>query len=247
MDAPDADRPPSDAERSGHESLDVQARRAKARKIKRLLGSRLEGVAVLDVGVGAGTITSDLARSVGPAGSVTGVDVRDSRVESDGYSFHIVDGVQLPFEDASFDVVVSNHVIEHVGSDLDQAKHLWEISRVLKRGGTLYLATPNRWTLIEPHFKLPFLSWIPARAADGYVRATRRGHRYDCELLTRTGLRRLIQDAGFDATDKTVDAIGLTAEIEGGWLARVLGRLPLGAQRVLAPLTPTIILLAERR
>lgn len=47
----------------------------------------------------------------------------------------------LPFEDASVDVVIARHVIEHV---VDTVAFLNEMKRVLKAGGMLMLATPNQ-------------------------------------------------------------------------------------------------------
>lgn len=49
------------------------------------------------------------------------------------------DMLDIPFEDRSFDVVIANHVLEHVADDL---KALTEIHRVLKRGGYAILQTP---------------------------------------------------------------------------------------------------------
>jgi ubiquinone/menaquinone biosynthesis C-methylase UbiE len=67
------------------------------------------------------------------------VDVCDIRLERGGYRFSLAADTKLPFEDASFDVVLSNHVIEHVRDD---AAHISEIRRVLRDGGVGYLAVP---------------------------------------------------------------------------------------------------------
>ena len=64
-------------------------------------------------------------------------------------------------DDGSFDVVVSNHVVEHVGDREAQRTHLAELRRVLAADGLGYLATPTRWALVEPHFTVPLLSWPP--------------------------------------------------------------------------------------
>jgi ubiquinone/menaquinone biosynthesis C-methylase UbiE len=53
----------------------------------------------------------------------------------------LITGTHLPFADDSFDVVLSNHVIEHVE---DQGEHLKELRRVLREDGICYLATPNK-------------------------------------------------------------------------------------------------------
>jgi ubiquinone/menaquinone biosynthesis C-methylase UbiE len=55
---------------------------------------------------------------------VHSVDIADDRLEREGFEFHLVEGAQLPFEDSFFDIVLSNHVIEHVGDLPEQRTHL---------------------------------------------------------------------------------------------------------------------------
>jgi len=70
-----------------------------------------------------------------------GVDIKSCKSISD---FKKGDSCNLPFDDNSFDVVVSLETLEHV-SDLDNT--LDEIKRVLKPGGFLILSTPNNYLL----------------------------------------------------------------------------------------------------
>src|SRR5581483_8341823 len=59
---------------------------------------------------------------------------------------------RLPFPEETFDVVVASDVIEHVQ---DAGAVVAEAARVLRRGGLLFLATPNRFSLgLEPHVRL---------------------------------------------------------------------------------------------
>lgn len=239
-----------DAHSIGHECLDPASRRKKAEKIAGLVSSEhsLAGASILDVGAGSGVIAAQLAARAGQNGEVWAVDVRDSRIIKEGYRFALTEGTRLPFESNFFDVVISNHVVEHVGRRDDQLDHLREIARVLRPDGVGYLATPNRWTLVEPHFHLPLLSWLPAGLRSPYVRAARRGSVYDCELLTRGRLVELIASAGLQATDRTVEAIRLTGEIEKpGALARAVIRAPEWLHRALLPAVPTIIVTLRRR
>ena len=125
-------------------SLDVESRRAKAAKITLVERRRtLAGADVLEIGTGGGIIASLLAERVGDAGTVWSVDVDDLRTVTDGYQFRLVEGVELPFDDDRFDVVVSNHTIEHVGGPDAQLVHLREIARVLRPGGVGYPASPT--------------------------------------------------------------------------------------------------------
>ena len=234
--------------RASHADLDEDLRRAKARKIAAILGpDSLRGARVLEIGTGSGVISSELARLAIPGGSLDSVDVVDERIETGGYRFTHVTDTALPFDDESFDLVISNHVIEHVGAEADQAAHLREIARTLAANGRYYLASPSRASVVEPHFHLPFLSWLPQAASDAYVRATGRGSRYDCRLLTRTKLRRLLADARLTADDRSLDAVRLFAqEARAGRLARVVGHVPPASLRPLRGAIPTMIFVGGR-
>jgi SAM-dependent methyltransferase len=67
-------------------------------------------------------------------------------------------GARLPFEDGSFDIAVSNAVLEHVGSDENRKFVIRELARVAKR---LFLSVPNRWFPVEHHTGFPFLHYAP--------------------------------------------------------------------------------------
>lgn len=101
------------------------------------------------------------------------------------------DARDLPFDDQSFDYVVSNAVIEHVGGPEGAARMIRESERVARVG---YLhTTPNRWFPIEPHVMVPLLHWLPERArqrafaAVGFPRYTRENY----WLFSRRTLRAL--------------------------------------------------------
>jgi len=57
-------------------------------------------------------------------------------------------GEALPFPDASFDLVLSNEVIEHVRDD---RLAVAEMARVLRPGGRAVIFCPNRWYPVEQH------------------------------------------------------------------------------------------------
>ena len=111
------------------------------------MGALRAGEDVLDVGSGAGMDTLVAAQMVGPSGSVTGIDMtpemvakaRGSVAEMGLGNVTIVEGSaeQLPFEDASFDVVISNGVIDLIP---DKDAVFSEITRVLRPGGRIQLA-----------------------------------------------------------------------------------------------------------
>ena len=111
------------------------------------LGTLERGERVLDVGCGAGTDSLVAAQMVGPAGRVTGIDMTremlaKARASARALGAANVDFVEgeaeeLPFEDASFDVAISNGVIDLIP---DKDAVFSEIHRVLAPGGRVQIA-----------------------------------------------------------------------------------------------------------
>lgn len=232
-----------------HAVLDLKSRALKAAKIERLLhlDQLSRSLDVLDIGCGSGGISQYIATR--PAGHrVHAVDTVDTRVVSNGYSFQLVTGTVLPFPSEMFDVVLSNHVIEHVGIGEAQRTHLDEVRRVLKPSGVAYLAVPNRWRLIEPHYRLPALSVWPRSWRTPYLRLLRGGHEYDVEPLGAGTVEEMLATAGFRASRLGVQAMRLTLDIErgGSLLARGVRHIPDGVLRIFEPLLPTLTYRLER-
>lgn len=145
-------------------------------------------------------------------------------------------GVELPFDDASFNVIITNHVIEHV-RDEAQHRHLKEIHRVMRPDGIGYLAVPNRWILIEPHYHLKFLSWWPHAWRTPYLRLARKGGFYDCEPLQMHQLESMLAAAGFGYRNLYIEAWRATFEIER----------PSSLGRRILEITPDILLKPLKR
>ena len=146
-------------------------RDAKAQKILAVLakaGFPLTGEhRVLDLGTGSGEIARNLAQTA----KLIACDVIDQRQSKDGPPF-VLGNQSLPFADLSFDVVISNHVIEHTP---DPCEHLREIYRILKPSGIVYLATPNRLWPREFHTRLMWLHYLPAALFRKISARTQRG------------------------------------------------------------------------
>ena len=232
-------------QRQPHAALDLRSRDWKAMKIERLLGlaQRPQPVRMLEIGTGSGGIAHYFATHPTLRCEVTAVDVCDNRMVCDGYEYRQVQGVELPFDDASFDVVLTNHVIEHVGDASAQRRHLEEIHRVLEPGGMGYLAVPNRWMLTEPHYRLKFLSWWPHPWRTPYLRLMRKGTFYDCEPLQMHQLERMLTAAGFRYRNLCIEAWRATFEIERPQSlgARLLRATPNGVLTPLKRIIPTLI------
>ena len=111
------------------------------------LGRLEPGERVLDLGCGAGTDSLVASLMVGPEGSVTGIDMTPemlakARAGAEALGATNVEFVEgeaegLPFEDASFDVVISNGAIDLIP---DKDAVFGEIHRVLVRGGRIQIA-----------------------------------------------------------------------------------------------------------
>lgn len=236
--------------RQPHVVLDLPSRDRKALKIERLLNltTRPQPLHLLEIGTGAGGIAHYFATHPRLHCNVAAVDVCDNRVVRDGYEYHHVQGVELPFDDASFDVVITNHVIEHVGDAQTQHRHLTEIRRVVKPDGIGYLAVPNRWMLTEPHFRLKFLSWWPHAWRTPYLRLMRKGIFYDCEPLQMKQLERMLAAAGFRYRNLCIEALRATFEIErpSSAVTRMLRATPDAMLAPLRRIIPTLIYRIQR-
>ena len=111
------------------------------------LGHIETGHTVLDLGCGAGLDAILAARHVGPEGTVIGIDMTTEMLDKAKQSavaagvgnveFHLGEGDDLPVEDQTVDVVVTNGVFNLC---LDKPKVLSELRRVLRPGGYLQMA-----------------------------------------------------------------------------------------------------------
>ena len=133
---------------------------------------------VLEIGSGTGGLLHTL-RNRGVRAQ--GVELREAfiaqaRAWYGNLPITPVSGLALPFPDASFDVVMSFDVFEHIA---DSDGHLREVRRVLRPGGSYLLQTPNKWTNVifetirwrsltawrEEHCALHSLAELEARLA----------------------------------------------------------------------------------
>lgn len=234
--------------RQPHAVLDLPSRRLKGRKIAALLDLPAGPARLLEVGTGSGGIAHYLGTELQLQLQVESVDIVDTRLLREGYGFRRVEGVELPFPDQSFDLVLSNHVIEHVGDRETQLGHLRELRRVLRPQGRGYLAVPNRWMWVEPHYRLAGLSWLPPRLRSPYLRLRRRGEWYDCRPLSCRQLERLLDAAGLAYHRASIQALHETLRLESGhgFARRLIDILPSATLQRLAPLSPTLIYLLQR-
>lgn len=148
---------------------------------------------VLDYGCGSGYGSARMAEI---AASVDAVDIAEDAITHAQGEFRrenlrfrsINPSAPLPFADNSFDTVLSFQVFEHV-TDVDH--YLGEIARVLARGGTLVLVTPDRSTRLLP-LQRPWNRWhVKEYSADSLASAMRRTFD-DVQIQLMTGRQDVI-------------------------------------------------------
>ena len=120
---------------------------------------------ILDFGCGAGTLVNGLIKK-GYNAYGCDVDVNKnlkSKYEDSLYKNNIlkpidINNFQIPFENNSFDMVISTSVFEHVFNKEESFK---EIKRVLKKDGLAIHNFPSKYYLpIEPHLRVPLLNYF---------------------------------------------------------------------------------------
>lgn len=233
-----------DIEVKGHVASERGKRLRKARKIVDLLGMDLADKSVLDLGTGAGVIAEYL---VSQGAVVTAADRDISAFAVDGLEPVRLEDLSLPFEDEAFDAIIFNHVIEHVGDRPEQAILLAEIRRCLRPGGKLYVAVPNKWALIEPHYKLPLLGALPRGVSNALVSKLGRHPFYDCFPFTRGELATFLAKSFESIREVTADAYFWVADHEiGGAAGNLLGKAPKGLVRSLSGAMPTLIFVCTK-
>jgi len=122
------------------------------------------GEQVLDIGCGTGVVTREVARRVGPSGRVVGLDpsppmltvareIAEREGVQDRIEFRVGDVRDLPFDDATFDVVLAITVLSHT-TDAEQAiPGLVRVLRPCGRLGILDLDTTS-WIISHPDREL---------------------------------------------------------------------------------------------
>lgn len=140
-------RTSDDAARLGHPSYVWRAGQERRLAMVRQW-ARLEGARILDAGCGVGMYTEQFRRF---SERVAGVEI-DPAVAAEARSrlpgIVVAPAEALPFADASFDVLFSHEVIEHVADDRAAAA---EMLRVVAPGGRIVLFCPNRLYPFETH------------------------------------------------------------------------------------------------
>lgn len=115
--------------------------------IRQQLKLNTSGLRALEVGCGGGVLTMEIARM---GFDTYGIDISENAIKQAGFQsqkagleiqYQVASALDLPFEDASFDVVFCCDVLEHLPS---VSNAIAEIARVTKTGGVFFYDTINR-------------------------------------------------------------------------------------------------------
>jgi 2-polyprenyl-3-methyl-5-hydroxy-6-metoxy-1,4-benzoquinol methylase len=134
---------------------------------------QIAGKSVLDFGCGTGALSVAMAIR---GGVVTGVDPTMSSLEAATHRAHyfgishrfvtqlISSAPGLPFPDESFDIVISNSVMEFIPEKRGQ--YVLEMMRVIKRGGHLIISTENGYFPVDYYSGMVFTIFRRKRAIE---------------------------------------------------------------------------------
>jgi len=191
--------------------LEYNVRLKKAEKILAILEDfldkrRLNKAICLDIGCSIGATGTIIGPKVK---NFIGVDIDKSAIElakkanhRKNVRFELGDAMNLNLKSKTIDVIICNQVYEHVPN---QNKLFKEIYRVLKDDGICYLGAVNRFCIIEPHTKLPFLSWFPKQMANFYIKIAKGEEKYYESLNSYWELKRNLRK--FEINDYTLRVI----------------------------------------
>lgn len=149
---------------------------------KKYINKPLKSISVLDAGCGRGEYAAEIAKHVK---SVVGVEPqtdvvadaksRHKRVKNLRFYKSLIEDFKTR---KKFDLIVSLTVFEHMPNQKRSFKRMLEL---LKKDGVIYMTAPNKYWLFEPHYGLPFLSWLPLPLANLYLHLAKNVSSYkDC-------------------------------------------------------------------
>jgi len=130
---------------------------------------------ILDVGTGTGEIALRLAKLF-PRATILGIDIIEAHLEiarrratelGDRVTFAVADAFELPYTDASFDLVVCRHVLQAIPTP---ERVLAELVRVLRAGGVLHVI-PEDYDMIHMGSRTD-VSWFWHAAPRAFAAAT---------------------------------------------------------------------------
>jgi SAM-dependent methyltransferase len=133
----------------------------RAKFVENVLSAELvtSGLKILDIGAGEGSTSKILSQN----NFVLSLEPKSERIKkierTNSLQPVIAEGLRLPFQSSSFDLIILQDVIEHLNINKEFVD---DLNYLLNKNGIIYLSTPNRLSIIniisDPHWGIPFLS-----------------------------------------------------------------------------------------
>lgn len=149
------------------------------------------GMKIMDLGIGSGYLAFPVAKKY-PDALITGLDIVEKalavnrmKAEDEGIrniSFVTYDGINFPFDDDEFDMIISRYALHHFP---DIQNSILEISRVIKSGGFFFVSDP------APKDN------DTSRFVDEYMQLKKDGH---IKFYTKIEWKKMCEKAGFVLT-----------------------------------------------
>jgi 2-polyprenyl-3-methyl-5-hydroxy-6-metoxy-1,4-benzoquinol methylase len=142
------------------------------REIRRYGGPASALDRVLDLGAGMGGLAVALMRDsrdvIAADYNISYCEIARTRARRYGLSLAtlVSAGEALPFASESFGILTCLDVVEHVN---DPTRLLSEIARVLNSDGRAFMTAINRFALVDPHYHLRFVNWLPRPIGERYI------------------------------------------------------------------------------
>jgi len=218
--------------------LDVEHRYAKTHRVLLRAAGDLTGARMLDLGCSRGMLLERFRRYDGvelrglELDPVDRVEAEARGIRVDQFQINVYEGGQitarLPYDDASFDVVLAAEIIEHI---VDTEGFVREIARVLRPEGAAFFSTPN---ILWWKYRLDLvLGRYPDPLEHRLLYGTDFGH---VRIFTPALLRRLVEEQGFDVVCVAGKRLGPIS---------TLTRTPRGVARVLDSLATRLPSLSD--
>jgi SAM-dependent methyltransferase len=117
---------------------------------------------LLDIGCGKGQLDKIFyEKGSYPVGiDISFENLKEAKKNSKETDFVLYGGTQMPFKEGVFETIICNDVLEHI-SYTDANSIMQEANRILKNKGKFYVSVMNRWEIFEPHWFIPFFTWLP--------------------------------------------------------------------------------------
>jgi ubiquinone/menaquinone biosynthesis C-methylase UbiE len=163
---------------------------------------------ILEIGCGIGTVVHELSKK---GHDIIGIDISSEAIEYGRNKYgdirlEVQAAETLPYEDESFEVVLSFDLFEHI-AEID--KHISEIRRVLRSGGYYLFQTPNRYSnIIYEMLWTKSLQWRryhPSLHSPGQLRRRMARHGFETRFVKMNPLN--------EFTEKKLQKLGMLGKI----------------------------------